>query len=188
MKLSYHAYNEIQPKNSNGLTEIEERICDLYTTDPMCKGKKSESVLRAIYSPLLSNRTPKADLDIVANEVFSKKTIRKRIDTIIRERDGSFVFDRLEVLENYKALYGMAIEGDDDGPDIKTAKSINDSMAKVLGLFDDVKKQSVGTDPAKLAKAAYSRGVAEGRAKRAAMKPFEVVHLNKQKDGTDGQD
>jgi len=183
MNISHHSLNSKLSKDpETHLTSKEEMICFLYTTDEWCKGDKVKTLLRANYSAMLSGATPDAEMAKVVNEVFSNKHVKKRIDQIVKDRDGAFVFDRLDVLKNYKQLYEMTTQGDET--DLKTAKAINDSMAKVLGMFDDIKKVDTGTDPAKLAKAAYARGREAGRKQRETMKPLEIIQMKK-RNGTE---
>jgi hypothetical protein len=178
----HRVINAILPRNEYGISVLEERFCYLYTSDPSYQGN-AVKILRDIrFSESINSNTPESEIIECASEILSDPPIKKRIDNMTSSRAGVFVYDRLNVMNEYKRVYSACM-GDDVEPkeddkgvlvkpvqDLKTAKSCLDSMSKTLGMFEDVVVlKDEATDPGTKLRNAMRLG----REKREAAKLIE---------------
>jgi len=185
-KTDYHIINKLQPKNSDGLTDLEEQFCYLYVADSRYQGKPTKIIVDIKYSPHIVEDTDETIKQTVADEILRKKHIKKRIAELVNDRDGQYVYDRLSVMENYKKVLELSLgehlsgeEKENFVPDLKTAKNVLDSMAKTLGMLQtvEVKQDTVDSPQDKL-----KRAFKLGQKRRAELK---FAKLSKEENGTD---
>lgn len=167
----FHKENSLLKKDEDGLTKLESRIAYLFCFDPSCKGDRVQSMKTGQYSTLLNAQHPPEQLERVAKTIFSRKAVKESIKRHLEGREADLVYDRLDVQKKYKEIYNLCLEdprselqkdpSSDDfvawKPDLKTAKSAVDSMARTLGMFIETSVQVVGEDAAELAKKAYRK-------------------------------
>ena len=162
----YHSLNKILPRDENGVTELEEKFSFLYTSDKNMGGDPIKVLLYLNYHPSINQDTPQRDLQKVATEIMEKKSVKKRILYFLEGRDNQFVYDKVFIMSEFKRVYHACMgddrpydlteEGEKFEPDVKTAKGVLDSMAKTLGMMQnvEVKMDAVDDPQAKLRKAA----------------------------------
>lgn len=192
---NHHGLNSmLSPDPETGLTELEEKFCQLYMTDEKFSGQPGEILLHINYSHTLTLSTPKVELNQVASHILEKPKIKKRIEHILNGRDGQFVYDKLKIMNSFEKLRKHAM-GEDliqeeeetneefekrqlKAINVKDGKGILDSMAKTLGMMQNVEvKVDATNDPREIMKEAAERG--------KAMRKKLTLLKNGQRNGTD---
>lgn len=171
-KTDYHKANRECDKTDDGLTLLEEAVILAYTRVKETMGRKGDSLIAAGYSPYIDDFTPKDIVDRIANTVFNKDKVRKRLSDILRDRDGSFIYDKVMLQEAAVELLGMAKKE----KNLPVMKNTIEMMMKNLGMLNGTEqKAGAARGSSKRAKSAFDK-----RRKNLTVTKFPVKKKNKQ--------
>ena len=153
-KIDYHKENRACEETEDGVTLLEEAVILAYTSNKETMGRKALSVISAGYSSNIDDLTPTHIVERIATTIFNKKQVRKRIEDIMKDREGSFVYDKVFVQEKAMKLLSMA-EKDKNLPVMKNTLEM---MMKNLGMLNNVDAgTSAVRGSSKRAKAAFDK-------------------------------